>query len=150
MPEPLSITTGVLSLLTACVKIGVELKQFYDGAALADTAVKGLITDVEGFAHVLQLMKATLEQPYVQTSLQSTGHIGNHWRNISRSIQDGTKTLASLQATLEKVNKSATVLDGARKHLRLKWASEEIAIFQHEIRSYRDTLQLSLQTVILY
>src|SRR5438034_889477 len=81
--------------------------------------------------------------------LQSTGHIGNHWRNISRSIQDGTKTLASLQATLEKVNKSATVLDGARKHLRLKWASEEIAIFQHEIRSYRDTLQLSLQTVIL-
>jgi hypothetical protein len=150
MVEPLSIISGVAGLLSACVKLGFDLKQFHDGAVLANAAVKGLMTDVEGFVNVLNLMKATLEQPNVQSSLHSSGHIGNHWSNISKSIEDAGDTLARLEDTLEKVNKSVKFLDGARKHLRLKSASEEIAVFHVEIRSYRDTLQLSMQTVILY
>jgi hypothetical protein len=47
--DPLSITTGVLSLLAACVRTGMMLKDFYDGAAIADTKVKGLLTEVESF-----------------------------------------------------------------------------------------------------
>jgi hypothetical protein len=96
MVDPLSITTGILGLLTACVKIGGELKKFHDGAAIADTTVKGLLNDVESFAQVLLPMKDTLEQPKVQSSLQATGHIGNHWSNLTRSIQDGQNMLVQL------------------------------------------------------
>jgi len=148
--DPLSIMAGVVGLLGAAVATGTALKDFYDGAATADTKVKGLMADVESFTQVLKLMKNTLEQEQVQSSLQATGHIGNHWNNLSTSIGDGQKTLVSLQETLEKVNKSVSVLDGPRKHLRLKSASEEIGLYQQQIRSYRDTIQLSMQTVILY
>lgn len=147
--DPLSITTGVLGLLGTCVTVSKALKDFYDGAAIADAKVKGLLTDVENFTQVLTLMKDTLEQEQIKTSFQTTGHMGNHWNNLAASIQDGQSTLLQLQETLEKINKSVSILDGARKHLRLKSASEGILMFQHQIRSYRDTLQLSLQTAIL-
>lgn len=147
--DPLSITAGVLALLGACVTTGVTLKEFYDGAATADIKIKGLLTDVESFAQVLRSMKDTLEQENIQLSLQSTGHIGNHWNNLSTSIQDGQSTLIQLQETIQKANKSVSLLDGPRKHLRLRGAADEIAVYQQKIRSYRDALQLSLQTAIL-
>jgi hypothetical protein len=69
MADPISITTGVLGLLGTCVKVGSILKEFYDGAAFADTKVKGLLTDVESFIQVLRLMKDTFEQDQIQASL---------------------------------------------------------------------------------
>jgi hypothetical protein len=147
--DPLSITTGVLGLLGTCVTVGKALKDFYDGAAIADAKIQGLLSDVENFTQVLTLMRNTLEQEQIKTSFQTTGHMGNHWSHLAVSIQDGQSTLLQLQETLERINKSVSILDGARKHLRLKSASEEILMFQQQIRSYRDTLQLSLQTAIL-
>jgi hypothetical protein len=82
MADPLSIATGVLGLLGTCVNVGTALKDFYDGAAFADTKVKGLLTDVESFTQVLRLMKDTFEQERIQTSFQVTGHIGNLWKNL--------------------------------------------------------------------
>jgi hypothetical protein len=149
MADPLSITTGVAALLTTCIKTIAAVKDFYDGAAIAGVKVKGLLSDVEGFAQALRMMKETLEQKNVQSSLHSTGHIGNHWTNLSISIQDGQNTLVQLQSTLDKVNKSVGILDGTRKHLRLQAVTQEITMFQQQVRSYRDTIQLSLQTVIL-
>ena len=149
MADPLSITTGAVALLSLCVKVGWGLKAFRDGAALADTKVRSLLTDVESFTNVLQLMKDTFDQERVKASLHATGHIGGHWANLAASIRDGSKTLEQLEALLEKTNKNVTVLDGARKHFRLKEATDEILMYQQQIRSYRDTLQLSLQTVIL-
>jgi RNA binding exosome subunit len=147
--DPLSITTGVLSLLAACVRTGMILKDFYDSAAIADTKVKSLLTEVESFTQVLCLIKETLGQENIQTSFQATGHIGNHLNNLATSIRDGQETLLQLQETIERVNKSVGLLDSARKHLRLRSAADEIAIYQQKIRSSRDTLQLTLQTVIL-
>lgn len=91
--DPISITTGVLGLLGACYQTAVVLNAFYDGVAVVDVKIKGLLTDVESFARVLQLMKDALEQENVQSSLQSTGYIGNHWNNLSASINDGQNTL---------------------------------------------------------
>jgi hypothetical protein len=147
--DPLTITTGVLALLGTCLQTALALKDFYDGADIADTKVKGLLTEVESFTQVLRMMKETLEQENIKSSLQATGHIGNHWNNLATSITDGQNTLLQLQQTLERVNRSVSAFDGARKHLRLKSAADEIATYQQQIRSYRDTLQLSLQTVIL-
>lgn len=149
MAEPLSIVSGVVGLLVVATKVGMSLKNFHDGVAIADTRVKGLMTDVESFTKVLQMMKDTLEQEKAATSFQGTGHIGNHWSNLFQSIQDGQTTLVQLQNALDKVNKSVSVLDGPRKHIRLKSALDEIGIYQQQIRSYRDTLQLSMQTIIL-
>ncbi|KAE8448846.1 hypothetical protein EG329_008848 [Mollisiaceae sp. DMI_Dod_QoI] len=134
MADPLSIVTGVLGLLGICVKVGSALKDFYDGAAIADTKVKGLLTDVESFTQVLQLMKDTFEQEQIQTSFQATGHIGNHWNNLSTSIRDGQNTLLQLQETLERVNKSVTFKESTAKILpNLDELNQAIRQIAHDI-----------------
>ena len=149
MVEPLSITTGVLSLLGVCFNVGVELKRFRDGVAVVNTTVDGLLHDVSGLEQVLESMKGTFDQANNPHPSQATGHIGNHWKNLSRSLQDGQNTLIRLQELLEGVNKSVTLLDGPRRQLRFNSAAEQIVAFRQQIQSYRDALQLSLQTIIL-
>jgi hypothetical protein len=150
MVEPLSITTGVLALLGTCIKVGGAVKDFHNGAAIADAKVRSLLSDVESFAQVLHMMKDTLEEEKVHSSFQATGHMGSSWKNLLTTINDGQNTLLELQDTLDKTDKTVSIFDGTRKHLRLKSALEEITMYQQQIRSYRDTMQLSLQTVILY
>lgn len=94
-------------------------------------------------------MKDTLEQEKTRSSFQTTGHIGNHWTNVASSIDDGQLTLSMLHKTLEKAGKTVKLLDGSRKHIRLKGAMEEILMFQQQIQVCRDTLHLSLQTVVV-
>jgi predicted nucleic acid-binding Zn-ribbon protein len=147
--DPISIVAGVFSFLAASIKTGLILKEFHDNVAFADTKVQGLLTEVESFTQVLRLMNDTLEQENIQSSLRATGHIGNHLSNLATSIEDGQQTLSQLQETLEKVNKSVSLLDGTRKHFRLRGAADEIAVYQGQIKSYRETLQLTLQTIIL-
>ncbi|OIW26058.1 hypothetical protein CONLIGDRAFT_516937 [Coniochaeta ligniaria NRRL 30616] len=148
--DPISITTGVLSLIKVCGAVGFALKELHDGAQLAGAKAEALINEVEEFMRVLGLMKSTLEDKKIQTAFQSTGHIGNHWRSIAACLEDGQQTLERLQATLDKASKSVKLLDSTRKHLRLKLAADEIGIYQQRIRTCRDTMQLSIQTVILW
>jgi hypothetical protein len=105
MADPLTITTGVVALLGTCITVATAIKGFYDGMAIVDVKVKGLLSDVESFTQVLRMVKDTLEDDKVKSSLQETGHIGNHWTNLSKSIQDGQNTLVQLQNTLYGVKK---------------------------------------------
>jgi hypothetical protein len=146
MVDPLSISTGVLTLLGVCVNVGVELKTFRNSVTVVDATINGLLRDVENLQQVLESMKDTFEADITGSA---TGHIGNHWRNVSKSLQNGQNTLNKLQELLEGVNRSTTILDGPRKQVRLKAAMEQIATFRHQIQSYRDALHLSLQTVTL-
>jgi hypothetical protein len=147
--DPLTITTGVVSLLKLCGTVGFSLKELHDGAQLAGPKADALVSEVQAFTRVLELMRSTLEDEKVQTAFQSTGHIGNHWRSISACLDDGQHTLRRLKAKVGKASKNVTVLDATRKHFRLKFAADEIAVFQQSIRTCRDTMQLSIQTVIL-
>jgi hypothetical protein len=149
MADPLSIISGVAGVLSVCIKVGQALNDFYDGVSIVDAKAKGLITEVDSFASILQLMKDTLEQDRIRNSFQATGFIGNLWNSLATSILDSETTIVQLQHILEKATKTVRPFDSTRKHLRLKSAVEEISIYQQQIRSYRETLQLSLQTVAL-
>lgn len=148
--DPLSITTGVASLVATCVKVGLGLKQLRDGSQLAEAKLKGLLAEVECFTKLLQHMSETIKRIDVQSELQETGHVGNHWKSISVCINDGMELLERLQKVVHSVGKSSRLLDGVRKHLRLQSASDEVCMYQGQIRSCRDTIQISLQTIILY
>jgi hypothetical protein len=149
MSDPLSIISGVVGVLSVCVKVGFALKEFYDGVSIVDTKSRGLITEVESFGGILQVLKDTLEQDRIRDSFQATGLIGNLWSSMATSIFDSQNTIIQLQQILEKANKTVRTLDATRKYLRLRGTAEEISIYQQQIRSYRETLQLSLQTVVL-
>ncbi|KAF2116171.1 hypothetical protein BDV96DRAFT_44614 [Lophiotrema nucula] len=148
--DPLSITASVLTLIQVSVQVTVLIKQFRDEVSVVDVTLSGLLNDVESFQRVLESMRETFGQDDVKANLQETGHVGSHYRNLARSLNDGNGTLNSLHELLDSVNKKSNFLDGPRKQLRFKSATDQIATYREQIQSYRAGMQLSLSTVILW
>jgi len=148
MPEPLSITTGVLSILNVCVKVGYELRVFHNNTKIVDEAVGELGKDVESLKQTLEAVRETLEQTDGDSHTQQTGHLGSHWRNIQQALESGEMTLLKLETVLQQVNKEVSFLNAPRKQLRLQAASDRIAIFRSQIQCSRDVLNTSLQSFI--
>jgi hypothetical protein len=149
MVEPLSIVASVGSILGVCIKVGVELKSFRNGIKTVDERLDGLVQDVTSLEQVLVAMKETVDKASGHETVQATGHIGNHWRNLEQALEDGEKALTDLRKVLEGVSKDVKFLDGARKEMRLKSAMEQITAFRQRAQSVRDVLQLSLQSILL-
>ena len=148
MPEPFSITTGVISILSVCVKVGYELSVFHSNTRIVDEAVGGLGKDVESLKQTLEAVRETLEQTNDNSHVQQTGHLGSHWRNIQQALESGEKTLLKLETVLQQINKEVSFLNASRKQLRLQAASDRIAIFRSQIQCSRDVLNTSLQSFI--
>jgi hypothetical protein len=149
MADSLSITAGVLALIQASVQVTVLLKQFRTDVSVVNATLTGLLSDFDGFQQVLESMKETFERDDVRPNLQTTGHVGSHWKNLARSLGDGASTLQQLHALLDSINKTTSILDAPRKQLRFKSAMEQIATYREQIQSYRAALHLSLSTIIL-
>ena len=149
MCEPLSITTGVLSILNVCATVGWELKKFHDSVKSVDETVDGLAQDVSSLTHVLESMKETLSHIETLDSASHTGYIGEHWRNLAQALDGGNASLIKLGQVLEKVNKEVQILDGTRKAIRLKSATSIISTYRSRIQGSRDVLSLSIQTILL-
>ncbi|KAG2003845.1 hypothetical protein GB937_009337 [Aspergillus fischeri] len=146
MVEPLTIIASAASLLAVCSKVTVELKKFRHGAAEAHTNVTAMLNDMRGLRDVLQSMEDTFDELQVQPS---SGHIGIHWKNLLRSLHDGRSTLEQLEELLTKINKQVAFLDSTRRKVREKSAVEQIVNFRQQVQTYKDAMQLSLQTIIL-
>ena len=144
--DPLSITVSAVALLSACLKVSVELRQFRHEAAEARTTVTAMLSDVKALRDVLQSLEETFE---VLDSQPSTGHIGTHWKNLARCLQEGRGTLEKFEELLKGVNKEVAILDSARRQLRVKSVAEQIATFRQQVQTYKDAIQLSLQTISL-
>jgi hypothetical protein len=149
MSDPLSIIASVLTLITVSVKVSILLRQFSNEVSGVDATLAGLLGDISNLQRVLESMKETFDQDEVKANLQATGHAGNHWKNLARSLEDGASTLRELITLLEGVNKTTSFLDGPRKALRYKSVADQIAVYREQIMSYLQSYQLSLSTVIL-
>lgn len=149
MADPLSITVSVVALIQASYRVTVLIKQFNDETNALDATLTGLLGDVEGFQRVLESMRETVDQGDIQSNVQLTGHAGSHWKNLALSLNDGSDTVQKLHDLLDGISKKTSVLDGPRKLLRLKSASEQIAHYREQIQASHNALQLSLSTIIL-
>ena len=148
--DPISITTGALTLIGACVNVSISLRRLKNGAGESKTRITGLLSDVDSLRNVLESMEATLYDLQTHNSFQSTGHMGTHWLNLSRSLQDGQDALKDLEKLLNPpLNKDVSVLDDSRRYMRLKDAAEKLAEYRQHVQSYRDTIQFSIQTITL-
>lgn len=144
--DPLSITTGVLALLGVCYNVGTGLKKLYDDIEAVDETVAAIIEDVKALTKVLNTMKTSFDG----VAGPLTGHVGAHWENIYSSLKDGNGALEGLYEVVKEVSRETSVLSGTRKQMRLKAAESKIGLFRKQIQSFRDTLQLSMQALILY
>jgi hypothetical protein len=149
MAEPVSITAGVATLLSVVVKVGYELEHFRGEVSTIGSDILMLIEDVGVLQNVLESMKATFSKPELVETLSLTGHIGSHWQNILRSLQDAETTLTGLLVILKDANKTTIFLDRPRKALRFRVVAERVQRFTGQVSSCKATLQLSLQTMAL-
>jgi Mg2+ and Co2+ transporter CorA len=147
--DPLSITTASITLVKLCATVGWELQKFIDDVKLSGTVINALHKDMQAFEKVLEQVKNILNNPEIDTS-SSTGPMRSHWHHLKDSLSDAEKTLNALETTILRVNKNVGFLHSTRTHIRLQRATDEIALFQQQIRTYNDTFQISLQTIGLY
>jgi Fungal N-terminal domain of STAND proteins len=145
--DPLSITVSVATLLRCCISVGVSLRKFLIGAAEVKIVITAMMVDLRALRSVLESMEITFEE--MNSDKPETGHIGAHWTNLFQSLEDGQQSLAELQKVLEDANKHVKILDSARKQIRVKAVADKIVTCRQEVQIYKDTLQLSLQTIIL-
>lgn len=117
------------------------------GAAEAKTSITAMMADVRALRTVLEAMEITFDE--MNSDKREVGHIGVHWTNLLQSLEDGQQSLTELYQVLEDANKNVKVLDSARKQLRIKAVSDKIVTCRQEVQTYKDALQLSLQTVTL-
>ncbi|RYP90411.1 hypothetical protein DL770_003443 [Monosporascus sp. CRB-9-2] len=148
--DPLTISTAVLAFLSISIKVCVGLKQLKNEAKDAGITINALVTDIGGLRHVLQSMEKTFQDVDDDQVLKETGHIGSHWQNLNQCLNDGHAALTEFDEMLLELNKSVRVLDQARRQLRLQTAATRITQFRQQVQAYKDTLQLSLQTIILW
>ncbi|CAM1508853.1 Fc.00g025920.m01.CDS01 [Cosmosporella sp. VM-42] len=146
--DPLSITTGALALLGVCYKTTIELKRLRNGAIESRSVVSAMLGDILALRGVLQSIEESFDD--LDSGPELTGTIGNHWWDLRVSLQEGFERVAKLERLLVNVNKDVSVLDGPRRHLRLREATEQIATYRQEIQAYKDMLHLSLQSVTVY
>ncbi len=147
--DPLSITVGALSLARICGVVGVELGLFIKEAGNIGTIVASLQADVKDFETILQLLHDTVDNADVKQWLSTSGRIEPYWESLAVSLKDAKRTLEALNDTVTRINKSVSVLDTVRKQMRLKFAAEELNMYQQRILRFKDTVQIILNTTTM-
>lgn len=147
MPDPLSITAGIAGLLQLTWSVANELKKFHEGASIVHKSISDLLKDVDSFNSVLESMRDAFEHATAEQSSE-TGYVASLWNSIAQAIEDSRERCGQFQELMKIINKDASFLDAHRKQLRLNQSWDSITRFRVHIHSCRDSLQLSLQTII--
>jgi len=80
-------------------------------------------------------MHKALSRDDISSTFGATGHIGNHWVNLSRALEIGTETIKRLHILLDSINTDKFFLDGHKPQLRLNTAIDQIAVLRDHFQS---------------
>jgi ankyrin repeat protein len=150
--DPLSITAAAVGLATFCTQIVTTLSQFASDSTRVDTAVRAFSDEITALYRVLHSISISFADPSVSSLPALTGHEGQHWSDVHRSLGDCKLSLERLAKILEKVKAAAEgngVLRRARKQFTLNMRAGEIVTLRSQIVSYTQTIQISLQMISL-
>jgi ankyrin repeat protein len=150
--DPLSITAAAAGLTTFCTQIVSTLSQFASDSTRVDTTVQHFSDEITALSRVLHSISISFADPSVSSLPALTGHEGQHWRDVQRSLGDCKLSLEQLAKILEKVKAAAEgkgMLRRARKQFTLNMRAGEIVTLRSQIVSYTQTIQISLQMISL-
>jgi hypothetical protein len=148
--DPVTIATTVFAIAKACAAVAGQLRDFVDGAKLAGLTINVLLENVQGFQESLEQLDSLLKDPRIKDTMHLTGTVGNHWSSLKTCLDKARGTINSLQTSITEVSKDVSLFDSARKHIRLKNAAKKIDLYQQLIRSYKDTVITSQQTLMMF
>lgn len=152
--DPFTIATTAASIVGACAKLSNTIFTYIQNTLVIDTAVDALRIEVDSLAHVLDTLGSSFKDASLAgTALElQTGHEGEHWKHVKRSMDDCKVTLENFQRMLDRVNKVELrgIMRRSIKKVKLDLKSGDIDLLKQQIAAYRRTMQLSLQLITVY
>jgi Fungal N-terminal domain of STAND proteins len=146
--DPLSIAAASVGLVTFCGQIVGTLSQFVDDSKRVDGTVKTFSDEIASLAGVLNSIAVTFRDPLIASLTALTGHEGQHWRDVQRSLGDCRHSLGRLAIILERIKASEyDILRRARKQFKLNMSSGEIEVLRRQILWFTQTMQISFQMI---
>ena len=151
--DPLSIAVGAASLALAAAKVSGYIITYVTKKNTVDENVTALHIEIKSLTTVLKAMEAKFSDNAVveATLANETGHEAQLWRSVGTSLKDCGTTLKTLEEIWSNVNQTEPRIFGrSRKLLSLTLNMERITILRSQVASYRQTMQLSINLLILY
>jgi hypothetical protein len=148
--DPISIATASACLVRLSVTVSGYIYTYVSNNRNVDTTIRFLAVEIDSLAQVVSSIQESFSDPSLADAALSsqTGHEGNHWRNVRRSMNDCENTLKHLEQVMEKVKKGKMGMFG--RAVKLQMNSVEITLLKQQIGAYRETLQLSLHMITVY
>ena len=148
--DPISIATASACLVRLSVTVSGYIYTYVSNTRNVDTTIRLLAAEIDSLARVVGSIQECFSDPSLANAALSsqTGHEGNRWRNVHRSMNDCKNTLNYLEQVMEKVKKGKMGVFG--RAVKLQMNSTEITSLKQQIAAYRETLQLSLQIITVY
>jgi hypothetical protein len=126
-----------------------EVIKYIDEVKHIDERIQVLSIEVGSLSHVLK----TFTERANDSSLDGfqTGHEGQHWHNVTMSMEDCQKTLERLTGIIEKItSKESGIFRRPKLVWNMSFKAEDITLCRQQVAAYRQTMQLSLQLITLY
>ena len=97
--DPFTIATTAASIVGVCAKVSNTILTYIQKTLAIDTAVDALRIEIDSLAHVLDTLSSSFKDASLAgTALElQTGHEGEHWRHVKRSMDDCKVTLEKFQ-----------------------------------------------------
>lgn len=148
--DPLSITVATIGLATFCGQAVNILLQFAGQSRSVDFTIKNFADEVSNLDRVLKSITASSKDRSITSLAAGTGHEAQHWRDVLTSLGDCRSCMTRLVKILEKLEGGdGNIFKRTKKQLRLSIESGEIAVLRRQILSFTQTMQISLQMLLL-
>ncbi|KAK6543561.1 hypothetical protein TWF694_000305 [Orbilia ellipsospora] len=153
MADLLSVTASVTALLTLCYQVGCSAVSLASGIAEIDGTIADLFAEIEELQTVTENIRSILESDDVTiTELRTgTGHEAQHWPFVDRVLTQSHRMISALQKdifALQAVGEGS-FSGRANAHFRSVFSERRIKGYFNKIQGCKDTLQVSLQLLIL-
>lgn len=149
MPDPLSITTGVVALLTVPVSVVDETRKLQEGASVVHETISALTEDVEGIARVLESLRNTFEAIPAMQGTKGHDHLKSLWNNVARTIEKADLIPGQLASLIQEINGDCRFMGAYMKYIRLKLADGKMNAFRVRVQSVLDEINPCLSLVVV-
>lgn len=143
MTDPLSITAGVIAVVTLAYDSGKTLYEFINGILEAPKALKDMNGDLAAIQKVLNSLKVELEG--TPDATLSAG-LKKFLNDIKPSLEGCTEACDEFKAKLVKVTSHSTEAHTSKRdRIKLQFQDKEISAFKYRMASYKATLSIALE-----
>jgi hypothetical protein len=147
--DPVSITSGALSVIVSCAKISDYLNDYIRKVQNADENIRVLEIEIKSLLTVLNSIKLKESDSSLAVKLSElSGPEKEYWKNFGQAMNSCESALKSLEQILPNVNSGGIrFIRRATLQYKLEQNSNIIASLKQQISAHRQTLDLYLQLI---